>query len=947
MSDSTSRDVRIRREKIGQKRRRPRTQQGDVSSKSPREQREQAPQSDAQFSSDSTSTSSTHHHSTKIKVAASLFGVFCFLVLLAFVSYTPFDEASASVSFSDFLGLLTADESVRARADVTHNWLGLLGAVISHFFYNNTVGYISLCFPIVGLLWSYRLFTSGVSRRLIRNTGYMVVGSILLAALIGTTQRIDWLFELAPEWSGAIGQFLSEVISGLIGTIGSFLLFSAGLVLIVMYGFEYDKQQVIARARIVQAHMLQLWRKVIAMVQDITRETKQSINDSEDVSDEDASQDEERQFAEHQAAPEPPISRRPVDEDEPATMLRQHSTPVETQAQPSETQAPVAQPAQQPSSSIAARIVRRQEEQEKTAAPPTIENSIAQTQGFDEQEDTSSESDSHSYTQAPTPKPKVNEQSTSDTQSTPQVEEHEEPALTLTVQERDEEEKVQHRPDAANAELDEEIMYTPPTLQLLKPDEQLNVLSDEELERNATILQEKLRTFKIEITDVTVTPGPVVTQYEFIPAAGIKVSQIENLADDIALALKARGIRIIAPVPGKGTVAVEIPNHKPQLVRFSGILQSPKFQDNKLHLPIALGKTINGEVFVDDLAKMPHLLIAGSTGSGKSVGINALVCSLLYKMHPRNMKMLIIDPKKVEMTPYRAISHHFLAVCPDIDENIVTEPANAVIALKSVEAEMDRRYTILAHVGQRNVVDYNSKVRSGAYRDDDKFVHQELPFIVVVIDELADLMMTASKDVEPPITRLAQLARAIGIHLVVATQRPSVNVITGLIKANFPARIAYQVASKIDSRTILDSNGAEHLLGNGDMLYLPGGSPKPTRIQNSFLSTDEVEAICDHIGNQIGYSQPFTLPSIEEKSGGGAGAMAAAERDEYFEEAARLVVEHQQGSVSLVQRRLKVGYSRAARIIDQLEDAGVVGPFDGSKARVVYPESVMELEGLI
>lgn len=940
MSDSTSRDVRIRREKIGQKRKRTRSAASEPVQESPRRASRQGdtPASVAQPAQENASP-----HATKIKVAACLFGVFCFLVLLALVSYTPFDEASASVSFSDFLGLLTANESVRAISDVTHNWLGLLGAVISHFLFNNTVGYIALLFPIVGLFWAYKLFTNVVTRIMIRNTGYVVVSTIAMAAFIGTTQRVDWLFTLSPEWYGAIGQFLSEVISRLIGTVGSFLFFTASLVLIGIYGFEYDKARVTHYVQKAALLVTAAWQRVVRLVKEITRETTEAPERKQESGVRQEEQPVDDATLQHDDLEDlPPIEvvKRPVDEDEPATMLRQHASPVEPSI-PAEVQSK-----QQPTPGPAARIVRKAPPPEPPVFKEEADDAIETSRPSVSAEGTQTGTTSTQQLEAQ-PEPEPAPQPLEEERSMAESELEDEPALTLTVQEREEEEKVQHRPDAANAELDEEIMYIPPTLQLLKPDEQTDVLSDDELERNATILQEKLRTFKIEITDVTVTPGPVVTQYEFIPAAGIKVSQIENLADDIALALKARGIRIIAPVPGKGTVAVEIPNNKPQLVRFSGILQSPKFQDNKLHLPIALGKTINGEVFVDDLAKMPHLLIAGSTGSGKSVGINALVCSLLYKMHPRNMKMLIIDPKKVEMTPYRAISHHFLAVCPDIDENIVTEPANAVIALKSVEAEMDRRYTLLAHVGQRNIVDYNKKVKSGAYKDDDKFVHQELPFIVVVIDELADLMMTASKDVEPPITRLAQLARAIGIHLVVATQRPSVNVITGLIKANFPARMAYQVASKIDSRTILDTNGAEHLLGNGDMLYLPGGSPKPTRIQNSFLTTDEVEAVCDHIGNQIGYSQPFTLPSIEEKSSGGAGSMAAAERDEYFEEAARLVVEHQQGSVSLVQRRLKVGYSRAARIIDQLEDAGVVGPFDGSKARVVYPESVMELEGLI
>jgi DNA segregation ATPase FtsK/SpoIIIE-like protein len=494
--------------------------------------------------------------------------------------------------------------------------------------------------------------------------------------------------------------------------------------------------------------------------------------------------------------------------------------------------------------------------------------------------------------------------------------------------------------------LSEEISYAPPTLALLVPQEEGGEISESELQENARILQEKLKTFRIEIENLQATPGPVVTQYEFVPASGVKVSQIENLSDDIALALKARGIRIIAPVPGRGTVAVEIPNARATAVRFSSIVDSAEFEDADLRLPLALGKTIHGDVFTADLAKMPHLLIAGATGSGKSVGINSIIASLLYKMHPRDLKFVIIDPKRVEMSQYRALAHHFLAVCPDIDEKIITDPQNAVIALKSVVAEMTRRYEVLQKVGQRNIVDYNQKVREGRYKDTSEYVHHEMPYIVVIVDELADLMMT-SREVEEPICRLAQLARAVGIHLIVATQRPSVDVVTGLIKANFPARIAYQVASKIDSRTILDASGAEHLLGNGDMLFTPGGAGKPMRLQNSFLSTDEVERICEHISKQKGYSQPYMLPSVSEKSQRGGAASAEDDRDDLFLEAAQLVVRHQQCSTSLLQRRMKIGYGRAARIVDQLEEAGVIGAMDGARGRAVLVESEAALAAIV
>lgn len=493
---------------------------------------------------------------------------------------------------------------------------------------------------------------------------------------------------------------------------------------------------------------------------------------------------------------------------------------------------------------------------------------------------------------------------------------------------------------------DEEIDYVFPSVDLLNAQKQADVPDDKELQANAELLKAKLADFDVEVASVSVTPGPVVTLYELVPATGVKVSKITSLANDLALAMAARGIRIEAPIPGKGTVGVEIPNYKPSLVTIRSIINSAKFRDAHAALPLAMGKTISGEVSVDDLSKMPHLLIAGSTGSGKSVGINTILVSLIYRLHPSEVKFLIIDPKKIELSLYRKLEHHYLAVSRDVDEKIVTTPQNAVLALKAAELEMEQRYDKLAHAGVRNIADYNERIGSGRLKDSDTIKHRKIPYLVIVIDELADLMITAARDVEEPITRLAQLARAVGIHLVVATQRPSVDVITGVIKANFPARIAYQVASKTDSRTILDMNGAEQLLGNGDMLYMPSGSPKPLRIQNAFISSDEVEAIVDHIAKQKGYSKPFELPSVLEKRRGGA-AYGGGDRDELFEEAAHTIVRHQQGSVSLLQRRLKVGYSRAARLVDELEAAGIVGPFDGSRAREVLVESEAELAAIL
>ncbi|HAB52012.1 MAG: cell division protein FtsK [Ignavibacteria bacterium RIFOXYB2_FULL_35_12] len=494
---------------------------------------------------------------------------------------------------------------------------------------------------------------------------------------------------------------------------------------------------------------------------------------------------------------------------------------------------------------------------------------------------------------------------------------------------------------------DEILNFKKPSLELLDPvvDEDYKV-AEEELKRNAEQLKEKLKLFDISIQDISVTPGPVVTLYEIVPEPGVKISRIVGLENDIALALAARGIRIIAPIPGKSAIGVEIPNAEASVVNARSVVG--KIFDSKAELPMAFGKTISGDVYVTDLSKMPHLLIAGSTGSGKSVGINMIVASLLYAKDPSDVKFIMIDPKKIELSFYNKLRKHYLAVSPDLEEEIITSPQNAVLLLKSVEYEMEQRYDRLAKAGVRNIVDYNLKVAdvNKKPKDTDEIKHHHLPYLIVIIDELADLMITAGKDVEEPITRLAQLARAVGIHLVLATQRPSVNVITGVIKANFSSRIAYQVATKIDSRTILDMNGAEQLLGKGDMLFLPTGSPKPIRVQNAFISTDEVEKLTNYIYSQPGYSKPYFLPSLYEKKKAASGKYLS-DLDPMFEEAARVIVRHQQGSVSLLQRRLKLGYSRAARIVDQLEEAGIVGPNDGSKARSVIVESEEQLETIL
>jgi len=461
-------------------------------------------------------------------------------------------------------------------------------------------------------------------------------------------------------------------------------------------------------------------------------------------------------------------------------------------------------------------------------------------------------------------------------------------------------------------------------------------VNSEELEANKNKIVETLNHYNIEIDKIKATIGPTVTLYEIIPAPGVRISKIKNLEDDIALSLAALGIRIIAPMPGKGTIGIEVPNQNPEMVSMRSMMASEKFQTTTMELPIALGKTISNEVFIADLAKMPHLLVAGATGQGKSVGINAILVSLLYKKHPAELKFVLVDPKKVELTLFRKIERHFLAKLPDEGDAIITDTKKVVNTLNSLCIEMDQRYDLLKDAQVRNLKEYNAKFINRKISNPEK--HRYLPFIVLVIDEFADLMMTAGKEVEMPIARIAQLARAVGIHLVIATQRPSVNIITGTIKANFPSRLAFRVLSKIDSRTILDAGGADQLIGRGDMLFSTGSDL--IRLQCAFVDTPEVEKISDFIGSQRGYPSAYELPEyVGEGESNAPRDFDPDDRDPMFEEAARLIVMHQQGSTSLIQRKLKLGYNRAGRIIDQLEAAGIVGAFEGSKAReVLYPD---------
>ena len=486
--------------------------------------------------------------------------------------------------------------------------------------------------------------------------------------------------------------------------------------------------------------------------------------------------------------------------------------------------------------------------------------------------------------------------------------------------------------------------YKYPTVDLLDDHASGNSeVSNEELISNKNKIVETLRHYKIEITKIRATIGPTITLYEIVPAPGIRIAKIKNLEDDIALSLSALGIRIIAPIPGRGTIGIEVPNQKPEIVSMRSIIASKKFQESTAELPIALGKTISNETFMVDLAKMPHILVAGATGQGKSVGLNAIITSLLYKKHPSQLKFVLVDPKKVELNLYSSLEKHFLAKMPDEEDAIITDIQKVKNTLNSVNIEMDSRYDLLKKAHVRNIIEYNTKF-IGRRLNPEKG-HRYLPYIVVVVDEFADLIMTAGKEVELPIARIAQLARAVGIHMIIATQRPSINIITGVIKANFPTRIAFKVASMIDSRTILDTPGANQLIGKGDMLVSSGSTM--TRVQCAFVDTPEVERICEFIAEQRGYPTAFLLPDYVGDNENGSVDTDLANRDEMFDDAARLIVGNQMGSTSMIQRKFSIGYNRAGRIMDQMEAAGIVGPSEGSKARQVLIQDEYSLEQLL
>lgn len=751
---------------------------------------------------------------------------------------------------------------------LVENWLGKVGAIISHQFIHNWFGMPSFLFVLLSFMIGFRI----LFRVSILPFEKTIKHSIFL--LLWTSAFLGYFYPDKIYLGGGAGFFINNWLISILGNIGTgfILAFVIMSFAFISYSVEVDK-------------LISFFKKPDPIMSDTEAEhTEIVIDESEKTidfnEDDNVSEEELMPFVKEEKKEEIVVEKvaPPIEEELEMELPKPEPTPIinEITSNELEIETPVEEPVSKP--------VLEAEQQ------PSEELSV-------EVEDTSD-----------------NEDQLTDKEVDKKLEEFGEYDPTLDLGH-----------------------YKHPPIDLLENHGDGNVQVDrEELEENKNKIVQTLGNYNIEIAKIKATIGPTVTLYEIIPAPGVRISKIKNLEDDIALSLAALGIRIIAPIPGKGTIGIEVPNSKPDVVSMRAAIASEKFQNAKMELPVALGKTIQNETFVADLAKMPHLLIAGATGQGKSVGINAILTSLLYKKHPSQLKFVMVDPKMVELSIYEKIEKHFLAKLPDADKAILTESKKVINTLNSLVIEMENRLKLCTKANARNIVEYNTKFIQRRLNPNNG--HMFLPYIVVLIDEFADFIMEAGKEIETPIARLAQKARAIGIHLIVATQRPSANVITGLIKANFPARIAFRVSSKIDSRVILDAGGADQLIGRGDMLYSAGQDL--IRIQCAFVDTPEVEHITEFIGEQQGYPHAFELPEyIDENAASPGAGLDDDDRDELFEEAARVIVMHQQGSASLLQRKLKLGYNRAGRLIDQLEAAGIVGPHEGSKERQVnYPD---------
>lgn len=784
------------------------------------------------------------------------------------------------------------------------NPAGKVGAWISDLLINHWFGLSSFILCYLLIVCSLRLAGARIrhfGRKLF--IGMMIV--LWISLLLGfITESVSRFLEAGTGYlfpGGGHGYFLSLWLNALIGRVGTILFLILTFIIILFFGFEstfyrcvdYIKESIRKRKERTLAALL-----AKRAAEQAARETEQIQTDTlaqENIIDNSF----EAEWTEDIKADQPDTElSKQAESDNNLFSSQEDSSEEETE---------------NPLSSLA----EKEEEETITRGFENIPSTIAEFEFNQEIEDLRSDES---------------------------VNPPEDGEVQLTVNNKDKEETVD-RNILPTEDYDPTLdlsNYQYPPLELLEEHSSGNPkVTQEELEENKNKIVETLRNYKIEIVKIKATIGPTVTLYEIIPAPGVKISKIKNLEDDIALSLAALGIRIIAPIPGAGTIGIEVPNQNPEVVSMRGIIASKKFQESKYALPVALGRTISNETYTFDLAKMPHLLVAGATGQGKSVGLNAIITSLLYKKHPSQLKFVMVDPKKVELSIYSIIEKHFLAKLPDEEEAIITETNKVVNTLNSLCIEMDNRYDLLKIAQVRNIKEYNEKFIKRQLNPNNG--HKYLPYIVVIVDEFADLIMTAGKEVETPIARIAQLARAVGIHMIIATQRPSTNIITGVIKANFPARIAFKVASMIDSRTILDSPGANQLIGRGDMLI--SVSSEMTRVQCAFVDTPEVDAITHHIAAQQSYPSAFALPEyVPENESNGIGDIDISSRDPLFEEAARLVISTQQGSTSSIQRRFSIGYNRAGRIMDQLEAAGIVGPFEGSKARQVLIQDDYSLE---
>ncbi len=825
-----------------------------------------------------------------IKIAGLFSLVLSVFFLIAFTSYLftwQDDQSYVSKANGGWHNLLkTQQELLDAglKNPVVNNWLGKFGALLANQFIFEWFGVASYLFVAVFFVVGYRLLFKVRLFSMSKTLAYSFFALIFLSVAIGFVHGM--IIDYPHFLEGQFGFWTNRLLNAQIGQAGTgcLLIFAALTVLIIAYNIDFKFPERKPRPMVAPGPVADI------------------VPDAVDLENE--------------------ILGGPIDRPAGGNRIRENAGA----AAPAQTVAErlAQQPVTKPSPVVEAML-------NAPAAPQSvIQNSILANTLVHEP-----------VVLSPQPielNPAVTLEVEPEPEEIPLTVEDSRPLPELSIE----------KDDAAKANdlVAEFGMYDPkldlstykyPTLDLLENYGSNKIsVNAEELEANKNKIVETLNHYNIEIEKIKATIGPTVTLYEIIPAPGVRISKIKNLEDDIALSLAALGIRIIAPMPGKGTIGIEVPNQHPEMVSMRSVLATEKFQNTTMDLPIALGKTISNEVFIADLAKMPHLLVAGATGQGKSVGINAILVSLLYKRHPSELKFVMVDPKKVELTLFRKIERHFLAKLPDEADAVITDTKKVINTLNSLCIEMDQRYDLLKEAQVRNLKEYNAKFVNRRLNPENG--HRFLPFIVLIVDEFADLMMTAGKEVEMPIARLAQLARAVGIHLVIATQRPSVNIITGTIKANFPARLAFRVLSKIDSRTILDAGGADQLIGRGDMLLSTGSDL--IRLQCAFVDTPEVEKISDFIGNQRGYPTALLLP---EYAGEGEASSPKEfdpdDRDPMFEDAARLIVLHQQGSTSLIQRKMKLGYNRAGRIIDQLEAAGIVGPFEGSKAReVLYPD---------